>query len=55
MKKLHVLAFAVAAASPSGDLAVLDGAKAMAGVAVDLWADPSVLTAATEEWRSVTH
>ncbi|CCM64510.1 MAG TPA: M20 family peptidase [Candidatus Microthrix parvicella] len=52
---IHTEAFAVAAASPSGDLAVLDGAKAMAGVAVDLWADPSVLTAATEEWRSVTH
>ena len=52
---IHTEAFAVAAASPSGDLAVPDGAKAMAGVAVDLWADPSVLTAATEEWRSVTH
>ncbi|MEZ5372177.1 MAG: peptidase dimerization domain-containing protein [Microthrixaceae bacterium] len=51
---IHTEAFAEAAASPMGDLAVLDGAKAMAGVAVDVWTDPAVLEAARSEWSAAT-
>jgi hypothetical protein len=36
---IHTEAFARAAASESGDNAVLDGAKAMAMTAIDLWTD----------------
>ncbi|MEZ5381227.1 MAG: M20 family metallopeptidase [Microthrixaceae bacterium] len=48
---IHTEAFAEAASAPSGDAAVVDGAKALAGVAVDLWADPALLAAAQAEWR----
>ena len=34
---IHSLEFATWAASPAGDQAVLDGAKAMAMTVVDLW------------------
>ena len=40
---LHSTEFARWAASPEGDLAVLDGAKAMAMTAVDLWLRPDAM------------
>ncbi|MEA2703749.1 MAG: hypothetical protein QOD63_1694 [Actinomycetota bacterium] len=40
---LHSTDFARWAASPDGDLAVLDGAKAMAMTAVDLWLRPEAM------------
>jgi metal-dependent amidase/aminoacylase/carboxypeptidase family protein len=43
---IHTKDFAVHAASPLGDQAVLDGAKAMAMTVVDFWLQPSVRTAA---------
>jgi metal-dependent amidase/aminoacylase/carboxypeptidase family protein len=42
---IHTAEFATAGGEPSGDRAVLDGAKAMAMTVVDLWADPSALDA----------
>ena len=51
---IHTEAFAASAASPDGDRAVLDGAKALAAVAVDLWSDPAVLVSARADWRSAT-
>ncbi len=51
---IHTEAFAASAASPAGDAAVLDGAKALAAVAVDLWSDPAVLAAACADWRLST-
>ncbi len=43
---IHTPEFAGHAASPLGDLAVLDGAKAMAMTMVDLWCEPDLLAAA---------
>ncbi len=43
---IHTEAFAAHAAAPEGDLAVLDGAKALAMTVIDCWADPAVLPAA---------
>lgn len=43
---IHTKDFAVHAASPLGDQAVLDGAKAMAMTVVDLWLQPSARDAA---------
>ena len=43
---IHTKDFAVHAASPLGDQAVLDGAKAMAMTAVDFWLQPSARDAA---------
>ena len=51
---IHTEAFAASAASPAGDRAVLDGAKALAAVAVDLWSDPAVLASARADHRSAT-
>ena len=45
---IHTAEFARWAASASGDAAVLDGAKALAMTAIDLWLDPAVLPAARE-------
>ena len=45
-KDLNVTNFAVHAASPLGDQAVLDGAKAMAMTVVDFWLQPSARDAA---------
>jgi metal-dependent amidase/aminoacylase/carboxypeptidase family protein len=42
---IHTPEFALAAASPAGDRAVVDGAKAMAMTAIDLWASPDALEA----------
>ena len=43
---IHTEAFAAAAAGPQGDRAVLDGAKAMAMTAIDLWVDADLRHAA---------
>ena len=43
---IHTKDFAVHAASPIGDQAVLDGAKAMAMTVVDFWLDPAARAAA---------
>ncbi len=40
---IHTAAFAEHAASPDGDRAVLEGAKAMALTIVDCWSDPRIL------------
>lgn len=40
---IHTEDFARFAAAPEGDRAVLDGARAMAGTIIDLWAAPGVL------------
>ena len=42
---IHTADFARFAASPSGDRAVLDGAKAMAWTVADLWLEPGLLDA----------
>ncbi len=38
----HSAAFAVAAASPAADRAILDGAKALAATAIDVWTRPDL-------------
>lgn len=43
---IHTAEFATHAGGDLGDAAVLDGAIALAHTAVDVWADPSVVTAA---------
>ena len=45
---IHTVDFARWAASPDGDSAVIDGAKAMAMTVVDLWCAPGLMTAAHE-------
>ena len=42
---IHTIDFATWAASPQGDLAVLDGAKAMAMTIVDLWCQDGLVAA----------
>jgi amidohydrolase len=49
---IHTAEFARFAASPSGDRAVVDGAKAMAWTVADLWLRPEVLDAARAELAS---
>jgi len=49
---IHTEAFAAHTASDAADLAVLDGAKAMAMTVADLWADAGVLTRARAEFAS---
>ncbi len=46
---IHTEEFAEHAASPSGDAAVLDGAKALAMTVVDLWCRPGLAAAARAE------
>src|SRR3546814_8386156 len=48
---IHTEAFAVFAASPLGDAAVVDGAKAMAWTIADLWLRPGLLEEVTAEHR----
>ena len=43
---IHTPEFAVHAAGPAGDAAVLDGAKAMAMTVADLWLAPDALASA---------
>ena len=47
---IHTAAFATFAAGPSGDRAVIDGAKAMAWTVADCWLRPDVLDAARREF-----
>jgi amidohydrolase len=49
---IHTVDFARAAASPSGDRAVIDGAKAMAMTAIDLWASPTTRVAIEAEFAA---
>lgn len=42
---IHTREFAAFAASPAGDQAVIDGAKAMAATVIDLWMRPALLDA----------
>lgn len=49
---IHTEDFAVAANSPSGDQAVLDGAKIMAWTIADLWLRPDLLAAAKDEFAA---
>jgi amidohydrolase len=51
---IHTPEFARYAASAEGDLAVVDGAKALAMTVVDLWTRPDVLDAATREFATAT-
>src|SRR5262245_62457317 len=46
----HTVEFAIAAASPTGDAAVLDGASTLAMTAADLLADPGLLAQAKGEF-----
>ncbi|MGK2929828.1 MAG: M20 family metallopeptidase [Acidimicrobiales bacterium] len=47
---IHTAEFARFARGPSGDRAVIDGAKAMAWTVADLWLRPGVLDAARDEF-----
>ncbi len=49
---IHTPEFAVHAAGPAGDAAVLDGAKAMAMTVADLWLSPSALADARAAFES---
>jgi amidohydrolase len=49
---MHTTGFAVAAASPAGDRAVLDGAVGLALTALDVLADPAVLAAVRAEFEA---
>jgi len=51
---IHSPEFAEHAASEAADLAVLDGAKAMAMTVVDLWVDAGLLDAARTEFAAAT-
>jgi metal-dependent amidase/aminoacylase/carboxypeptidase family protein len=48
---IHTEAFAGFAASAEADLAVLDGAKAMALTVVDCWTEGSLLATAREQFE----
>lgn len=50
----HSERFREASASPEGDAAVVDGAKALAMTAIDLWENDQLLEAATEQFRRQT-
>ena len=50
---IHTAEFAGWAASPEGDTAVLDGAKALAMTMADLWAAPDTLARARQAHQSV--
>jgi metal-dependent amidase/aminoacylase/carboxypeptidase family protein len=52
---IHTPRFTEHAASPAGDRAVIDGAKALAATVADLWLDPGLRTDAQQEWASATH
>jgi hypothetical protein len=51
---IHSPEFAAHAASEAADLAVLDGAKAMAMTVVDLWVDAGLLDAARADFTTAT-
>ncbi len=50
---IHTPAFAEHARGPSGDAAVIDGAKALAMTALDCWLDDAVLPAARAEFAGL--
>jgi amidohydrolase len=50
---IHTEEFARYAASESGDLGVIDGAKALAMTAVDVWTSTELLSQARLEWESI--
>ena len=52
---IHTKDFAVHAASPLGDQAVLDGAKAMAMTVVDFWLQPAAREAAQRAFDTAMH
>lgn len=47
---IHTPEFTQHAGGAPGDAAVIDGAIAMAATIADLWSDPTLLTAARDEW-----
>jgi len=49
---IHTSEFAEYAASPDGDRAVLEGAKAMALTIVDCWSDQRILVEARAEFEA---
>lgn len=49
---IHTNDFVRYAGGPQGDLAVLDGAKAMAGTIIDLWVEPGALDEAKADFAS---
>jgi amidohydrolase len=49
---IHTADFVRFAGGPEGDRAVLDGARAMAGTVVDLWARPGAMDAAREAFAA---
>lgn len=51
---IHTEDFARCAISEEGDLGVLDGAKALALTAFDLWTSPDLRSAAKAEWDTLT-
>jgi amidohydrolase len=50
----HSVRFREASASPEGDAAVIDGAKALAMTAVDLWESEQLLSSAQQQFRDQT-
>lgn len=52
---IHTERFAGYAASPSGDAAVIDGAKIMASTLVDVWLDEALRAGAADEFNSAPH
>lgn len=49
---IHTTDFERFAGGSEGDQAVLDGARTLAGIVVDLWADPSLLAAVKDEFAT---
>ncbi len=49
---IHTPAFAGFAGGPEGDIAVIDGAKALAWTVADLWLDEGLLARAQDEWQA---
>jgi len=47
---IHTEDFAACARGPDGDRGVIDGAKALAAVAIDYWSDPSVRAAVSADF-----
>ena len=49
---IHTEAFAECARGPEGDKAVLDGAKMLAGTAIDYWTNASLRSAAADAFSA---
>lgn len=50
---IHTEEFAAAARDEMADLAILDGAKALAATVVDIWTQPELARAAHDEWARI--